>query len=150
MGLFSFLKSVGEKLTGADKETPPQAEALKAKLDSHNLGTGDVRVEMHGDTAVLHGTVKDQAAYEKAVLAVGNAEGVAGGNTDALTVGSAAPAEPVFYTVKKGDTLWKIAEEQYGKGQGGKNTVIFDANRPMLTSPDKIYPGQMLRIPPLS
>lgn len=150
MGLFSFLKSVGEKLTGADKDTPPPAEEVKKAMDSHDLGTGDVHVEMHGDTAVLRGTIKDQAAYEKAVLAAGNTEGVAGVNTDNLTVQTAPAAQPVFYTVKKGDTLWKIAEEQYGKGQGAKHSVIFDANRPMLTSPDKIYPGQVLRIPPLS
>jgi len=150
MSIFSFLKSVGEKLTGADKDTPPAAEALKTILDSHKLGTDDVQVNMKGDTVVLRGTVKDQAAFEKAVLAVGNAEGIAGVNTDGLTVANAAPAEPVFYTVKKGDTLWKIAEEQYGKGQGAKNNLIFEANKPMLTSPDKIYPGQVLRIPPLA
>jgi nucleoid-associated protein YgaU len=61
----------------------------------------------------------------------------------------AAPAEPesTFYTVQSGDTLGKIAAQQYG--DAGKYPVIFEANRPMLTDPDKIYPGQTLRIPPL-
>ena len=54
-----------------------------------------------------------------------------------------------FYTVKSGDTLWAISEKEYGKGNGPKYDVIFQANRPMLTHPDKIYPGQVLRIPPL-
>ena len=63
----------------------------------------------------------------------------------------AAPApESKFYTVKSGDTLWAISEREYGKGKGDKYDVIFQANRPMLTHPDKIYPGQVLRIPPLS
>ena len=58
--------------------------------------------------------------------------------------------ESKFYTVVKGDTLWKIAETEYGHGKGGKYDVIFQANKPMLSNPDKIYPGQVLRIPPLA
>ena len=46
--------------------------------------------------------------------------------------------------------LWAISEREYGKGHGGRYDVIFQANRPMLTHPDKIYPGQVLRVPPLS
>ena len=52
-----------------------------------------------------------------------------------------------FYVVKPGDTLWKIAEAHYGAGKGAKYMEIFEANRPMLTDPDKIQPGQRLRIP---
>ena len=54
-------------------------------------------------------------------------------------------AEPVFYTVKKGDTLSEIAQATLGKAS--KYHAIFEANKPMLTHPDKIYPGQVLRIP---
>jgi nucleoid-associated protein YgaU len=59
----------------------------------------------------------------------------------------AAVSEATFYTVKSGDTLGKIAQEQYGSAS--KYTVIFEANQPMLKDPDKIYPGQSLRIPAL-
>jgi nucleoid-associated protein YgaU len=59
-----------------------------------------------------------------------------------------SPAQQaVFYTVQRGDTLSKIAKAHYGDAM--KYPVIFEANRPMLTDPDKIYPGQALRIPPL-
>jgi nucleoid-associated protein YgaU len=51
------------------------------------------------------------------------------------------------YTVQKGDTLSKIAKAMYGNA--GKYPVIFEANQPMLKHPDKIYPGQVLRIPAL-
>jgi nucleoid-associated protein YgaU len=61
-----------------------------------------------------------------------------------------APAadEPVFHTVKSGDTLSAISKQVYG--DANKYNAIFEANRPMLSSPDKIYPGQSLRIPKLA
>ncbi len=156
MGIFDFVKGVGKKLgIGGDDETPPNADTLKKELDSHKLGTDGVEVVVQGDTAVLKGTVKDQSVFEKAVIAVGNTLGVSKVQADELKVApeadKAAPAkEPTLYTVQKGDNLWKIAEKSYGKGQGVKNNIIFEANKPMLTHPDKIYPGQVLRIPDIN
>ncbi|MGB6176530.1 MAG: LysM peptidoglycan-binding domain-containing protein, partial [Methylocella sp.] len=63
---------------------------------------------------------------------------------------AAKAVESKFYTSKPGDTLWKIAEAQYGHGHGGEYHLIFEANKPLLSDPGKIYPGQVLRIPPLS
>jgi len=146
MGFFSFLKSVGQKLTGGDDT--PKPEELKKELDSHEIGTQKVEVAVEGDTVVLSGEVAYQEALEKAGLAVGNTTGIAAVNTDSLKVLASAP-EAVFYEVQKGDNLWKIAEANYGKGHGDKYNVIFEANKPMLKDPDKIYPGQKLRIPPL-
>jgi len=51
------------------------------------------------------------------------------------------------YTVKPGDTLWKISQEMYGSGS--KYMKSFEANTPMLENPDKIFPGQELKIPDL-
>ena len=81
-------------------------------------------------------------------LALGNTMGVSEVNNQ-LQVAKPAP-EARMYTVKSGDTLWKIAEEMYGKGKGAQYNVIFEANTPMLSHPDKIYPGQVLRIPGLT
>lgn len=151
MGLFSFIKSAGKKLGLGGDDEAPDAEAVKKELASHDLGTDKVEVSVVDDKVVLKGSVKDQSAFEKAIVAVGNTLGISKVEAGELTLAETAePAkEPTFYTVKKGDNLWKIAEDQYGKGKGAKNTAIFDANKPMLTHPDKIYPGQVLRIPDL-
>ncbi len=149
MGIFDFVKSVGKKLGIGDEETPPSADELKAELDSYDLGTDKVEVEIKGDTAVIKGEVADQSIFEKAVIAVGNTLGVSKVEATDVKVADSSPADPVFHEVKKGDNLWKIAEANYGKGKGNKYTVIFEANKPMLKDPDLIYPGQILRIPPL-
>ncbi|MBI0170088.1 MULTISPECIES: LysM and BON domain-containing protein [Bartonella] len=173
MGLFNFVKSVGEKLGLG--EQAPDAQSIKTALDGLNLGTENVKVAVENGKAILTGAVKDQATLEKAILAVGNLHSIESVNTDNLKVengqksasnqtaqagtsqtpaaaqpSSSQSAEPHFYEVKKGDTLWKIAEEVYGKGHGDKNKIIFEANKPMLKSPEKIFPGQKLRIPDLN
>lgn len=151
MGLFNFIKSAGKKLGLVDDEgeTAPDAEAVKKELEAQGLGTDKVEVAVEGDKVVLKGDVADQSIFEKAVVAVGNTLGISKVEASELKVADAPAKEPVFYTVKKGDNLWKIAEAQYGKANGAKHTIIFEANKPMLSHPDKIYPGQVLRIPEL-
>ena len=77
------------------------------------------------------------------MLALGNVEGI--GSVDSqLNILNPEP-EAKFYTVESGDSLSKISKEMYGDPM--KYQQIFEANQPMLTHPDKIYPGQVLRIP---
>jgi nucleoid-associated protein YgaU len=153
MGFFSFVADAGKKLFGGGKPEGAEqhAEALKKELESHKLGTQDIEVVVEGDTAIIKGAVADQSIFEKAVLAVGNTLGISNVKTDGVTISAAdvpdAPADPRFHTVAKGDTLWAVATKEYGNGS--KYTAIFEANRPMLSDPDKIYPGQVLRIPEL-
>ncbi len=148
MGIFDFVKSVGKKLGIGDDEAP-SADELKKELDSYDLGTDKVKVEVDGDKAIIKGEVADQSAFEKAIIAVGNTLGISKVEASEVKVAGGSGKDPVFYEVKKGDNLWKIAEKHYGKGKGAKYTVIFEANKPMLKDPDLIYPGQNLRIPPL-
>lgn len=91
----------------------------------------------------LSGTAKTQEDRERARLAVGNVQHV---ETVVDNIEVETPAEESrFYTVKSGDTLSKIAKEMYGNANDYMK--IFDANKPMLSHPDKIYVGQVLRIP---
>jgi len=150
MGIFDFVKSVGKKLGFGDEETPPTAEDLKAELDSYNLGSEKLTVEIVGDKAVIKGEVADQSIFEKAIIAVGNTLGVSKVEASEIKFAATpdvAPKDVVLHEVKKGDSLWKIAAKHYDNGS--KYPVIFEANKPMLSDPDKIYPGQMLRIPSL-
>ncbi|MFP1867016.1 peptidoglycan-binding protein LysM [Lonsdalea quercina] len=147
MGLLSFVKDAGEKIwdavSGGSKED--QAGKLKKHIDSLNLpGAEKVNVEIADDgTATVTGEVGSQADKEKILVAVGNVTGVSQVN-DSVTV-TQSGAESRYYTVKSGDTLSAISKEMYGSANDYQR--IFEANKPMLTHPDKIYPGQVLIIP---
>jgi nucleoid-associated protein YgaU len=147
MGFFDFVKDAGKALGFGDDDADNAAK-LKEELDSHGLGTDNVTIEIEGDKAVIKGEVEDQSIFEKAMVAVGNTLGISQVEASELNVASGG-SEPVFITVEKGDTLWALSERAYGKGKGNEYNRIFEANTPMLSHPDKIYPGQVLRIPSL-
>lgn len=140
MGLWNFVKSSGKKLFGGGEEEP-QKEALEKELADLGLDAEGVDISVEGDTVKLDGAAASDELKEKIILAVGNVDGVAAVEDNTAGAGT----EPVFHTVEKGDTLWAISEKTLGKGS--RYNEIFEANRPMLTHPDKIYPGQVLRIP---
>lgn len=144
MGFLDFIKSAGKSLgIGApDAAETPAPEALKKEIESNGLDTSGLTVGTDGDTVVLKGRAKSQEEKEKAIIAVGNIAGVAKVSEEVAVPDA---REPVFHTVVKGDNLWKISERYLGSG--ARNKEIFEANRPMLSDPDKIYPGQVLRIP---
>lgn len=151
MGLMSFFKGVGEKLSGKnEQEAAEKTPELKASaLLSHVQGLGipfnSLTVKVNGDTVTISGETDTQEDAEKIALAVGNVEGVVAVDNQ-ITVATPAP-EARYYTVVKGDSLSKIAKEMYGDAM--KYPAIFEANKPMLKDPDLIYPGQVLRIPEL-
>lgn len=147
MSIINFIKGVGEKLFGASEAQAATVDELKKELEKHQLSAEGLDVQVDGDKVTVSGQAASTEEAEKIALALGNTIGVSSVDSQ-LTVAQEAPAA-VMYTVEKGDTLWKIAETHYGKGKGGQYERIFEANRPMLTHPDKIYPGQVLRIPPL-
>ncbi len=152
MGLFDFVKEAGAKLFGIGETKAEKAEqaivkadALVSQVKAFGLSVENLRIEVNDDVATVFGTVPSQGEKEKVVLLVGNVNGIAKVDDRLEVVAPEPPA--VFYTVVRGDTLSKIAKQHYGSAM--KYPVIFEANKPMLKDPDKIYPGQVLRIPPL-
>lgn len=159
MSLINFIKDAGEKLFNRSKtetvaSAAPQdlaalnqkaADAILAYIKTQNLDVQNLAVAYDGAsmTVTVSGTAADQATREKVVLCCGNVGSVEHVN-DRLSV--AEPSEESrYYTVKSGDTLSKISKEMYG--DANRYPAIFEANKPMLSDPDRIYPGQMLRIP---
>ncbi len=148
MGLISFVKNAGAKIFGGSEAKPAPADALHKELEKHGLDASNVKITVDGDKVKVSGTAPTTEQAEKIAIALGNTVGVQTVENDIKP--AKVDAESKFYTVKSGDTLWAIAEREYGKGHGAKYETIFQANRPMLTHPDKIYPGQVLRIPALT
>ncbi|MDN6856969.1 peptidoglycan-binding protein LysM [Pseudomonas sp. CAN2814] len=147
MGIFAFVKEAGEKLWDSIVGNEAKAaESLKEHVANVGLGNPNIQVSVEGDKVIASGEVASQEEKEKILLALGNVAGVSGVEDHITVAASAAPvAEARFVTVKKGDTLSAIAKAEYGNANAYMK--IFEANKPMLSHPDKIYPGQVLRIP---
>ena len=142
--LFKFAKEAGEKFRDGVSNI---ADGIKDRIQGHKTEVKDLKVEQENDSRiVLKGKAKNRAEAEKAIVAAGNTPGIE--EVEAQIDIEDEPEQTVFYTVKSGDTLSKIAKEHYGDAM--KYPVIFEANTPMLSDPDKIYPGQTLRIPSIS
>ena len=160
MGLLDFAGSVGASLGKAiglgDDEA--SAKELAQSLRDHGVTIEKGAITVKGDTVTVTGQASNQAEREKAVLILGNTKGIAHVD-DQITVMPPAPAQAAqpavqsappstMYTVKSGDTLSKIAKQFYG--DSNRYHELLEANKPMLKDADKIYPGQVLRIPAAS
>lgn len=160
MGFFDFLKEAGKKISQPAPEpeskttnySPDEIRAINAKrrakglakeVEELGLGVEELSIDVDGDTVTVRGSVDTQEDKEKVVLAIGNTAGVA--RVDDQLVVDADEPEAQFHTVESGDSLSAIAKKYYGDAT--KYPAIFEANKPMLTDPNKIYPGQVLRIP---
>ncbi|MEO7283242.1 peptidoglycan-binding protein LysM [Gelidibacter sp.] len=153
MGLFSFIKNAGPKVFGLGKKDSEENDTdqlkktatrkLEETIKDLQLHVENLKIKIDDDMATVLGKAQDQSTKEKVVLLIGNTSGIASVD-DQMSVDHAEP-EAQFYTVIKGDTLEKIAKQYYGNAMS--YPLIFDANKPILTSPDKLFTGQVLRIP---
>jgi nucleoid-associated protein YgaU len=147
VGLIDFMKEAGEKAykEAEEKKERAMASALERRVTDLGLEVQDLGIAFDDGVATVKGTAPSQTTREMVVLVLGNTQGVARVD-DRMSIDTPEP-EATMYTVQPGDTLSKIAKAQYGNAM--KYMTIFQANTPMLKDPNRIYPGQVLRIPPL-
>ena len=146
MGLFDFVKDVGRQVFNTDAEA---ADNIKQHLETKTHGLKNLDVQFDDGTVTICGDCKNQAVREQAILIAGNIEGVEKIVADDLRAPEPKPEEPEekaeIYEIVSGDTLGAIAKRYYGNAS--KYVKIFEANKDIISDPNKIYPGQKIRIP---
>jgi nucleoid-associated protein YgaU len=141
MGLFDFVKDIGQKLFGSEDEA---AEKIKESIEAANPGITALNVQYNNGVVELSGNADRSEALEKAILMAGNVQGVSEVKADAVSAPQ-QQAQVEYYTIQKGDSLSAIAKRYYGNANDYPR--IFKANREVIKNPDLIYPGQKIRIP---
>jgi nucleoid-associated protein YgaU len=142
MGLFDFVKEIGQKLFSKEDEA---SSAIRAQIEKDNPGIEDLKVEFNDGVVSISGAAASAEAMQKAVLMAGNVQGVAEVKIEGLTIESQQGKDADYYIIQKGDTLSKIAKQFYG--DPNKYPQIFEANREVIRDADLIFPGQKIRIP---
>lgn len=146
MSILDFAKHLGKQLFDRDDVA---AEKIKQHIEISLSGVKDFDVSFDDGVVTLCGECLNSADRERAILLAGNTKGVEKVVADQLTARPAPAKAPVekseFYEIKKGDTLSAIAKQYYGNAM--KYTRIFEANKDVIEDPNKIYPGQKIRIP---
>ncbi len=146
MGLLDFAKDVGRKLFDTDAEA---ADNIKEHLDIKLAGIKNLDVKFDDGVATICGECPNEATKNKAILIAGDIKGVEKVIADDLTFPNPKTEEEQekveFYEIVSGDTLGAIAKKYYGKAS--LYTRIHEANKELIPDPNKIYPGQKIRIP---
>jgi len=146
VGVLDFARDVGRRIFDTDAEA---ADNIKQHLEIKTSGIKNIDVEFDDGVATICGDCVNKATRDNAILMVGNIKGVEKVISDDLTYPPPPPEEPepedTIYTIKSGDTLGAIAKEFYGKSAAYMK--IFEANKDIISDPNKIYPGQKIRIP---
>ena len=145
MGLFDFAKDVGRQLFDTDKEA---ADNIKQHLDVKLSGVKNLDVTFDDGVATICGDCANEATRNSAVLLAGDVKGVEKVIADDLKFPEPKEEEKEkveYYEIVSGDTLGGIAKRFYGKAS--QYTRIHAANKELIPDPNKIYPGQKIKIP---
>jgi nucleoid-associated protein YgaU len=125
-------------------------EQLKAKYQAaidlgKTRGVSWKNVHLEGEKLLLRGAAPNQAVKNEVWTHVKAIDAAYADLTLDLSIDASLPAPARTYTVVAGDSLSKIAKQFYGDAKAYPR--IFEANRDQLKDPDKIQPGQKLKIP---
>jgi len=145
MGLFDFVRDAGRKIFDSDAEA---ADNIKAHLEAKMTGLQNVDVQFEDGVATVCGDCASIADKDMVALIAGNIQGVESVDVDGLNAPDPEPQEVwevTYHVVESGDTLGAIAKRYLGKSSAYMK--IFNANKGLLSDPNKIYPGQKIRIP---
>jgi nucleoid-associated protein YgaU len=145
MDLFGFAKDVGRRLFDTDAEA---ADNIRQHLDIKLSGVKNLEVQFDDGVCTLTGKCINEATRTNAILIAGDVEGVEKVVADGLTFPEPPPEEKEkfeIYEIVSGDTLGGIAKRFYGKASA--YTRIHAANKELIPDPNKIYPGQRIKIP---
>ena len=146
MNLLDFAKDVGRQLFDTDSEA---ADNIKEHLDIKLSGLKNLTVEFDDGVATICGECANEATRNSAILIAGNVKGVEKVIANDLTFPPPKVEEEnekvEFYEIVSGDTLGAIAKRYYGKAS--LYTRIHEANKELIPDPNKIYPGQKIKIP---
>lgn len=149
MSILDFARNLGRQVFDRDDVA---ADNIKQTLEINLSPIKDLSVEFDDGKVTLCGECMSPGDRERAILVAGNIQGVEQVVAADLTSRAPAPEEPEpepegqIYEIKSGDSLSKIAKQHYGDAM--QYMKIFEANRGVIDDPDKIYPGQKIRIPP--
>ena len=145
MGLLDFVKDAGRQLFDTDAEA---ADNIKQAIEIRTVGIQNLQVNFDDGVCTLAGECPNEATRTSALLLVGNTQGVEKVVADDLTFPEPPEEEKEkfeFYEIVSGDTLGGIAKRYYGKAS--LYTRIHEANKDLIPDPNKIYPGQKIKIP---
>ncbi len=152
MGFFDFGSSIGRKLFDMGEDGRAE-DAIKEMIEKDNPGVTDLEVDVDDGVCTLCGKAATQSSFEKVVLMAGNVLGIKQVKADEMEIMVKATeviqqiekAEDTYYVIESGDTLGGIAKQFLGNAS--RYPEIFEANREVIQDPDKIFPGQKIRIP---
>ena len=145
MSLFDFAKDVGRQLFDTDAEA---ADNIREHLEIKLSGLKNLDVKFDDGVCTLSGQCVNEATRNSALLIAGNVKGVEKIIADGLTYPEPKEEEKEkfeVYEIVSGDTLGAIAKRYYGKAS--LYTRIHAANKELIPDPNKIYPGQKIKIP---